>query len=108
MKTITATELKDRRTRGDKFALINTLSPDSFAKTKIPGAMNIPLEEDDFTRKVEQAVGGKDRPVVVYCASEQCHSSTKAAEQLEQAGFSKVTDFEGGAEAWKQAGESLG
>lgn len=108
MKTITAKELKDRRTRGDEFALINTLSKDSFAKTKIPGAMNIPLEDGDFVAKVEQAVGGKNEPVVVYCASEQCHSSTKAAEQLEQAGFSQVTDFEGGADAWKQSGESVG
>ena len=107
MHTITAQDLEQMQARGEKFALINTLSPEDFVTTKIPGSQNIPQDSDDFVKRVEAAAGGKDQPVVVYCASEQCHSSTKGGEKLEAAGFSNVTDFEGGAKEWKAAGQQL-
>jgi len=49
---------------------------------------------------------GRHKPVVVYCASEQCNSSEKAAKKLEDAGFTAVSRYTGGAAAWqKEAGE---
>jgi rhodanese-related sulfurtransferase len=55
---------------------------------------------------VEQEAGGKDKPVVVYCASQQCNSSEKAGNKLEAAGFTAVSRYTGGAAAWqKDAGE---
>ena len=65
----------------------------------------MPLEGGDFPQRVENNVGGKDQPVVVYCASHECDSSTKAAQELESAGFSNVYDFEGGAKEWEESGE---
>jgi rhodanese-related sulfurtransferase len=86
--------------------LVNTLGADSFEQTRIPGAVNIPLTDNDFAARVEQEIGGKDKPVVVYCANQQCDSSEKAAQKLEEAGFTAVTDFAGGFAAWKEeAGE---
>jgi rhodanese-related sulfurtransferase len=38
----------------------------------------------------------------VYCASIDCHSSTDAAKKLDQAGFTNVYDYRGGAKAWHQ------
>lgn len=102
MKAITAHELKAMLAGESRPTLVNTLPEKSFADTRIPGAINIPQEEDDFVDRVRKAAGGTDKSVVVYCASEQCHSSTEGARKLDAAGFSKVFDFEAGAEGWKQ------
>ena len=106
MKSITTDELKALREQNDELTLVNTLSADSFEKTRIPGAVSIPLDDSNFVASVEQQAGGKDKPVVVYCASQQCNSSEKAAKQLEKAGFTAVSRYTGGAAAWqKEAGE---
>lgn len=107
MKTITTEELRDKIDRKEDFLLINTLSEDSFKQTHIPDAVNIPQDRDDFVSRVEDAAGGKDKTIVVHCANEACHSSTKAAEKLEAAGFANVFDYEGGAKGWQEAGEKL-
>jgi rhodanese-related sulfurtransferase len=102
MKTIDATKLKALLDGNEDVLLVNTLKADSFEKTRIPGAINIPLDDEDFVARVEEHAGGKDKPVVVYCASLECNSSEKAAEKLENAGFTAVTDFAGGFKAWQE------
>lgn len=101
MKTITTDGLKALKGQNAKLTLVNTLGAGAFEKTKIPGAINVPLESGDFAARVEQEAGGKDKPVVVYCASQQCDSSEKAAKKLESAGFSAVSRYTGGAAAWQ-------
>ena len=59
---------------------------------------------DDFVAAVEGIAGRKARPIVVYCANKICQASPKAAINLERAGFTDVTDFEGGMAEWKEAG----
>jgi rhodanese-related sulfurtransferase len=107
MKTITTDQLKDSLDKGDDVTLVNTLAAESFEKTRIPGAVNIPLDNSDFAARVEQEAGGKDKPVVVYCASQQCNSSEKAAQKLEEAGFTDVTRYTDGAAAWKKEAEEV-
>ena len=104
MKTIDTSELKALLEKNDDVLLVNTLAADSFEQTRIPQAVNIPLAESDFVKRVEKQAGGKDKPVVVYCASQQCTSSEKAAEKLQNAGFTQIIDFAGGFKAWQ--GES--
>jgi rhodanese-related sulfurtransferase len=106
MKTITTSELKDLLDKNGDVTLVNTLDRESFEKTRIPAAVNIPLNDNEFAARVEKEAGGKDKPVVVYCASQQCDSSEKAGKKLEEAGFTAVTDFVGGFAAWQEeAGE---
>jgi rhodanese-related sulfurtransferase len=105
MKTITTDELKAACDTNAGVTLVNTLGAEAFEKTKIPGAINVPLESSDFVARVEQETGGKDGPVVVYCASQQCNSSEKAAKKLEAAGFTKVSRYTGGAAAWQKETE---
>ncbi|MHC2071159.1 rhodanese-like domain-containing protein [Bremerella sp. T1] len=107
MKTLSADELKTRQNKGERLTLINTLDEEHFEKTQIPGSLNIPLQKDDFEKRVEQAIGGKNQPVVVYCANAECPSSDKAAKRLEDAGFTAVYDFEGGAKEWQEEGGQL-
>lgn len=102
MTPITAEQLRSMQDRNEDLVLINTLSPGSFEQMKIAGAINVPQDHDDFVDRVESLAGGRDKTVVVYCASAECQSSAKAAEKLEKAGFEKVFDFEGGYEAWEQ------
>jgi rhodanese-related sulfurtransferase len=106
MNTLTANELKSKHDQNGNLKVINTLSPELFEKTHIPDSINIPLENPEFVSEVEKIVK-KNEPVVVYCASLQCDSSTTAARKLEQAGFSQVFDFEGGAKEWEEAGMPL-
>jgi rhodanese-related sulfurtransferase len=106
MKTITTDGLKTLKGQNGDLTLVNTLGAEAFEKTKIPGAINVPLESSDFAARVEKKAGGKDKPVVVYCASQQCNSSEKAAQKLEAAGFTAVSRYTGGAADWqKEAGE---
>jgi rhodanese-related sulfurtransferase len=102
MKTITTEGLKALQAQNGDLTLVNTLAADAFEKTRIPGAINVPLESEDFAARVENEAGGKDKPVVVYCASGQCNASEKAARQLESAGFTAVSRYTGGAAAWQQ------
>ncbi|MEQ8849956.1 rhodanese-like domain-containing protein [Botrimarina sp.] len=101
MKTIDANELKKLKAQDDVL-IVNTLPEDKFESTEIPDAVNVPQEDPDFVEKVEKIAGGKSKPVVVYCASESCHSSDKAASKLEKAGYQEVYDFAAGAEGWRQ------
>ncbi|PQO42976.1 rhodanese-like domain-containing protein [Blastopirellula marina] len=107
MKTITTDDLQNLKDRGEAITLIHTLSVDAFAESHIPDSINIPRDQMDFTEKVEQAVGGKSQPIVVYCASSECSSSTKAAKELESQGFTNVAEYVGGAQAWHESGHAL-
>mgnify|MGYP003572543013 CR=1 FL=1 len=46
----------------------------------------------------------KNQRIVVYGETHTDNSSNAAAELLEGLGFRKVSDFDGGVHAWKQAG----
>jgi rhodanese-related sulfurtransferase len=58
--------------------------------------------------RVEELAESKDQMIIVYCANIDCDSSTKAAEKLDEAGFTKVFDYRVGAEGWHKhaAGEA--
>lgn len=107
MKEVGTPELNTMINRGEDLTLINTLHPKKFRITHIPGSENIPADDPDFAEKVEKHVGSKEKTVVLYCADSTCDSSTKAARQLEEAGFTDVYDYTGGAKAWQAAGGTL-
>jgi len=101
MQTLTIDEFKGKR---NDAVVVNTLPEDHFQKGHIPETKNVPESDPNFEQRVAEIAGGKDKPVIVYCASPECDSSPKAARKLEDAGFDKVYDFEGGVQAWKEAG----
>ncbi len=85
----------------EDFVLINVLPPEEFRKDHIRTSINIPQGKPDFTELVELAAGAKDRPIVVYCANFDCPASTNAAKKLDEAGFERVYDYEGGTADWQ-------
>lgn len=107
MQRIQAAELEQRMARDDAPTVIDVLPEDSFRNQHLPGSVNAPVSRDDFLRRVETLVNGKDDPVVVYCANEECDASPKAAALLEEAGYTDVADFEGGLKEWEDSGRPL-
>ncbi len=107
MKNIDTGKLNEIQEKKDDLAVINVLSPEHFRQKHIPGSANIPVSEPEFIDKVDKLAGGRDQPVVVYCASEECDASEKAARKLDDAGFKEVYDFTGGMQAWQEAGHPV-
>jgi len=102
VQKISAEQLKGMKEQRDDFLLVNTLPAEHFESTKIEGSVNIPQDQDGFADLVASKQSDKTKPVVVYCASDSCDSSVKAAEKLDRAGFEHVYEFEDGAKGWKE------
>ncbi len=104
VNTITLEELERKMEEKDDFVLIDVLGEDHFEEGHIPDAVNIPLDQlgAEALNRFD-----KDQDLVVYCASESCQASPKAAEKLEELGFSNVTDFEAGIKGWEEGGHEV-
>ena len=107
MDTLSVTDLKRMTTADRGIAVINVLGRDAYDEAHIPGSINIPLDREDFVDEVARQIPGKDEPVVVYCASETCQASPKAGRRLEEAGYTRVYDFEDGIKGWQDAGQPV-
>jgi len=104
MNTVTAHELQRLKGDNPNIPIVNTLSREDFRNKHIPDSFNIPVSSEDFADRVEETVSRKSDPVVVYCAGQECDASETAAKKLKNAGFKTVFDFEGGMQAWEDAG----
>jgi rhodanese-related sulfurtransferase len=104
LTTISASDLKDALESEHPPVLINALPREAHVAKHIPGSVNVPVGDID---QVEALVPNKDEPVVVYCANADCDASLKAAQALEEKGYTNVIDFEGGYAGWRQAGHPL-
>jgi rhodanese-related sulfurtransferase len=108
MQRVTATQLKRMIDGDETFELINVLPEPEFLKEHIPGSINIPVGSVDFVGRIDDRVqGDRSHKIVVYCASVECDASPAAAQQLRDAGFRHVFDFEAGMDGWKQAGYAV-
>lgn len=100
-RLMSSTELQQRIEKGEDFVLIDVLGKDDFEKEHIPGALNMPLTELRQRAKKDLS---KNQRIVVYGHDHDEESSNEAATMLEELGFRKVADFDGGLTAWKKAG----
>ncbi len=77
-----------------------------FEQGHVPGALN--LARDDFARDYRNFAGmlqtAHDKRIIVYCSGGDCHDSRLVANALLSLGFSNVSVFTGGWEAWSAAG----
>jgi rhodanese-related sulfurtransferase len=83
--------------------LIEVLPEESFGQAHLPGAVNVPLDEE-FEVHVQRAVPDKNLPVIVYCSDSACELSPAAARRLESLGYTKVFDYSAGKVDWQQNG----
>jgi len=103
VQSISRGELKNKMEANDRLKIIEVLPQDAFRNFHIPGAMNIPIGDEDFDEKIQKAAD-KNEEVVVYCKDSDCDASPKAAKRMEQLGFNIVYDYEAGKDDWKEAG----
>jgi rhodanese-related sulfurtransferase len=87
----------------DDVILIEAMPQSSYRVFHLPGAINIPLDQD-FEKAVQRIVPDTDYPVVVYCLDDDCESSYEACERLEELGYEVVYDYRGGKVDWNEAG----
>ena len=77
-----------------------------FERGHVPGALS--LARDDFAHDYRHLAGllqtAHDKPIIVYCSGGDCHDSRLVANALLSLGFSNVSVFTGGWEAWAAAG----
>lgn len=104
LTTISAEDLKAALESERPPILINTLPRAAHEAKHIPGSINVPVDDID---QVDTLVPNKDEQIVVYCANADCEASPKAAQKLEERGYTNVVDFEDGYAGWRQAGYPL-
>jgi rhodanese-related sulfurtransferase len=80
--------------------LLDVREPAEYAAIHAPNAKLIPLGEVGLRLKEIEAY--KDKPIAVICRSGR--RSAKAVALLQEAGFSQVSNVQGGIQAWEQAG----
>jgi rhodanese-related sulfurtransferase len=80
----------------------NVLTDEWFTGELIPGSRRVP--GDRIGDAVRRSTLAKDASIVVYCLGPTCPASRQAAEKLTALGYTRVEAYEGGLEAWKQAG----
>lgn len=90
----------------NKSALILDARPAQFfIQGHVPGALN--LARDDFAHDYRNLSGAlkaaSDKPIIVYCSGGVCHDSRLVANALITLGFTNVSVFTGGWEAWSAA-----
>jgi len=92
------------RNSGEKYILADVLSCDDYRTGHIEGAISFPLS----TITKENAVGKipQGLPIIVYCLSYKCRSSTEAACKLSSYGY-KVLNYKGGLDEWQEKNNKL-
>jgi rhodanese-related sulfurtransferase len=98
---------KFRTAVDSKSVLILDARPSVFFENgHVPGAIN--LARDDFAKDYRRLTAvlqsAQDKPIIVYCSGGECHDSKLVANALLSLGFSNVSVFTGGWEAWSAAG----
>ena len=80
--------------------LVDTRSPDAYARCHIPAAVNLP------TRTISPETTAslpRDKVIVTYCWGPGCNGSTRAAAKLAALGF-RVKEMIGGIGYWRKEG----
>ena len=104
MKIVNRDQVLAQIERDPNTPVVEVLPEEMFRKFHLPGAVNVPLDDDDFDRKIQQAAPDKSEPVIVYCYDSDCDASPKAAQRMEELGYEEVLDYGGGKLDWKEAG----
>lgn len=102
MPMITVSELKRRLNDGQNIVVLDVRTLQEYASElgHIAGSRNIPVKE--LQRRVGELNDDRQRPIMLVCRTER--RSAKAAEILNQVGFTHVTLLRGGMLQWNSAG----
>ena len=100
--TIREVDAAGAKTRLDQgAAALDVREQDEVDQGIVPGAIHIP--RGFLEMRVEDAIGDRDQPIVVYCAGGV--RSAFAARALRDLGYTDVVSLAGGFNGWKGAGQ---
>ena len=94
--SVTVQELKAKQDRGDKFVLLDVREPFEWDICHIPGAKLIPL--GNLPSRMSELDSADE--ILLQCKSGA--RSARALRLLQEAGFSKLSNVEGGITAWAE------
>ncbi len=97
---ISAPELKAKQERGDAFVLVDVREPFEYDICRIPGSRLIPLGQ--LASRMSELDSADE--IVLQCKSGA--RSARALKLLQEAGFSKLSNLEGGILAWSDQVDS--
>ena len=106
----TVEELKAAIDSGEKMTMIDTMPADTFAKGRIPGALNaeLPKEGEATAEQIDAFAkllpSDKNEKVVIYCGFTACRRSHIGAAYAVKQGYTNVVRVPGGIVAWGDAG----
>lgn len=102
IKLVTPDEMKEL-SQMDGVQLVDVRTPEEFMEGHIKGFQNIDFMSDTFREEIEKL--DKNKPVIVYCKSG--NRSGKSCKIMQEKGFIKIYDLEGGIEKWKYEGNEV-
>ena len=82
--------------------LVDVRTLQEYKEVHIPSAQNIDFTSPTFDEDIAKL--DKEKPVILYCKGGV--KSAKCAKKLQEAGFEKIYDLEGGLSKWKHSDET--
>lgn len=89
---------------GKTVVLIDANGSESFAKGRLPGAIDFKANANDLAKVLPADKGAL---IVAYCGGPKCGAWKGAAEAIAKLGYTNVKHFSGGLKGWQEAGEKL-
>jgi phage shock protein E len=83
--------------------ILDVRTPKEYARDHLKGSVLINFGAKDFNDKVKQL--DKSKTYLVYCAVGG--RSSRACGKLDEYGFTKVVNLQGGIKAWEEAGKPV-
>ncbi len=87
----------------EEAVLVDVRSAQQFEAGHIANAINIPVESENLEDLI--ATLDNDQPVMVYC--NRGGQSAECAKILEEKGFKKIYDLDGGLSSWEASGRKI-
>ena len=103
MSSLTIVELKNLIKAEPNLVIIDTRTDWEIKDGKIPGAIWMDVSSREFMQKVTAL--DKDKTYCLYCASGG--RTSMVVPFMEQCGFAKVYDLDGGIVSWMISGNAL-
>lgn len=98
VKLVTAEEMQSILELED-VQLVDVRTPKEYEEERIANSQNIDYNSPTFEEDIAKL--DKAKPVILYCKGGT--RSAKCAKKLEDAGFQKIYDLEGGISKWKHS-----
>jgi rhodanese-related sulfurtransferase len=105
LERIDRESLREKLERNEQFVLVDALAPMSYARSHLPGAINLP--PDSVDGRAQRRIPDRSTEVIVYCSDADCNSSVIVATRLVELGYERVRHYPGGKNDWVAAGLPL-